>query len=106
MRLIDKDSLLKKILKVNPYRRETDLSEIFAAGATRGDIYKIVSGQEEVDAVPVVRCKDCEYWSTLDDEKAYSDNYTQKFCDLLNVSTHAGFYCALAERKTDGNDDN
>lgn len=44
-----------------------------------------------VDAVPVVRCKDCKYWIT--------NNYYQS-CGLLNIVVNNGdFFCSGGERK-------
>ena len=53
-----------------------------------------------VDAVKVIRCKDCAYWDT--------DGYTAEFdleglgwCDRIERDTHKGWYCADGERRED-----
>lgn len=61
--------------------------------------YEHASQDYEVDAVEVVRCKDCESWglnTRMKDEKGdvvYGD------CLHFCVATPRGFYCAWGERK-------
>ena len=44
-----------------------------------------------VDAVPVIRCKDCKHWQ-CDDSESY--------CDELGIfNTDVNSYCSYAERK-------
>jgi len=54
-----------------------------------------------VDAVPVIRCKDCEFWN-------YADCVVEGncYCDMLERYTLENFYCAAGIRRdTDGKDD-
>ena len=52
---------------------------------------------EEVDAVPVVRCKDCKHYRTSDAGHPDCD-----YCDRLICGTiKPDFYCADGERKTE-----
>ena len=45
-----------------------------------------------VDAVPVIRCKDCKHWSGDDDET---------YCEELGIlNTHYNSYCSWAEKKS------
>lgn len=84
MVLISKEDLLKK----------------FDSGALlfQPDIRKIIQEEPEVDAVPVVRCKECMWWD---------DNYRE--CGSPNwypnqvgcVVQPAGMFCGWGERRTD-----
>ena len=60
------------------------------------DIYRSISNAPTVDAVEVVRCKDCLYWEEYDGEM---------FC-LCNVNlmtdTAADDFCSYGERRADG----
>ena len=58
---------------------------------------KIVNRQPTVDAVPVVRCKDCKYrYSGIDDSPC--EIYDMPFDQLED------FFCADGERKSDETD--
>lgn len=46
-----------------------------------------------VDAVPVVRCRECLYWH---------DRGEDSYCSNLCIDTDADFYCANASRKRHG----
>lgn len=56
--------------------------------------YHIVKDAPTVDAVQVVRCKDCQWFDANDD---YYDSY----CDKNGISVEEDFYCADGERKDD-----
>lgn len=79
MRLIDADELKKKVyMEEDPYGEtkmvvlETDVDEA-----------------PTIDAVPVVRCKDCKWWKT-------------NFCNNFDVFGFEGDdYCSLGERRKD-----
>ena len=44
-----------------------------------------------VDALPVIRCKDCAHWDCSDDES---------YCDELGIfDTDMNSYCSYAKRK-------
>lgn len=69
-----------------------------------GDFISALIHLPAVDAVPVVRCKDCKYAHlTIDDEC--------KYCDMISVLDDEGnlvpayfspnWYCAYGERKDD-----
>ena len=57
-------------------------------------ILELPSAQPEV-----IRCKDCKYWDTTW-ESDYAPNY--HFCPMLGRMREGDFYCADAERRTDG----
>ena len=59
MRLIDADRLKRSVPDT-----EIDIFEI-CGGCTlldREQVYDIIDEQPIIDAVPVVRCKDCKWW--------------------------------------------
>ena len=81
-RLIDADSL-------EPYYR---LMQDNATGVKMMALPDgIVDQQPTVDAVPVIRCKDCAHWDCSDDES---------YCDELGIfDTDMNSYCSYAKRK-------
>ena len=72
MRLIDADALMDTIRK-HEYRLATKQGSIDYGMFTSG-IQQAVDEQPTIDAVPVVRCKDCEYFRTNDENVPYCLN--------------------------------
>ena len=72
MRLIDTDALMDTIRK-HEYRLATKQGSIDYGMFTSG-IQQAVDEQPTIDAVPVVRCKDCEYFRTNDENVPYCLN--------------------------------
>ena len=63
-----------------------------------GGARKIMEEAPAVDAVPVVRCKDCKYaHMTYDGECKYCDFWQEDGGDALYLDK--GFYCAAGERR-------
>lgn len=58
---------------------------------TIGEAYGVIQGMPTVDAVPVVRCKDCKYWRRDID-------HTCKEHSLVSPMLADGF-CSRGERK-------
>lgn len=56
------------------------------------DVIDLLKEQPTVDAVPVVRCKDCQWFDANDD---YYDSY----CDKNGISVEEDFFCADGERR-------
>lgn len=82
MRLIDADAL-------------KDWSEIVPLTGDGGiditDFDEKLKSMPTVDAVPVVRCKDCKHWH-CDDSESY--------CDELGIfDTDMNSYCSYAKRR-------
>ena len=80
MRLIDAD----EIRWVDHYDSDGNLSK-----------YKVAFSDEmppTVDAVPVIRCKDCVYCRDTTDG-------TRKYCTSTGSLVNDGDFCAWAERK-------
>ena len=56
---------------------------------------------ERVDAVPVVRCRDCEYWDTIPRSTVAPLHHQ---CKETRLMTTGIWYCPLGKRKDgDGN---
>lgn len=51
-----------------------------------------------VDAVPVVRCRDCKYWDTVSGSTFAPMHHQCKITKLMSTGT---WYCASGERKND-----
>lgn len=75
MRLIDADALIKTLgIDDLPIRLTYE-----------------IENAPTVDAVPVIRCKDCKHWQ-CDDSESY--------CDELGIfNTDMNSYCSYAKRK-------
>ena len=92
MRLIDADALLDEFLK-RYTERERSRNLVFAACEIKQDFADMISDFPTVDAVPVVRCKDCIH--------SYDD-----LCGLcctcgpyVDCVVQPEFYCADGKRK-------
>ena len=78
MRLIDAHKLLDNI--------ETNKETVDIV-----DIVESIIMSPTVDAVPVIRCKDCKHWQCDDDES---------YCEELGIfNTDMNSYCSYAKRK-------
>lgn len=66
-----------------------------------GYIMGLLDDQPTVDAVPVIRCKDCKFATITDG--VYGRNQEVKYCDIWFPSEAEympiDYYCASAERK-------
>lgn len=63
------------------------------------DVKALISVLPAVDAVPVVRCKDCIHWQEPFD--SYNTGYLVAHCDMFKDGDafHERFYCAHGERR-------
>lgn len=73
MRLIDADALSSSIVKHKYIEsfRVCDLGRVFTFEATKHDMYEKVITAPTIDAVPVVRCKDCKHTDQVTMPKGY-----------------------------------
>ena len=83
MRLKDADTLIETICHDCTYRCNEYCREI-----------KHIINAPTVDAVPVVRCKDCIYWY---------DGMCGRYCTLDQKEHSVSYYCADGERKDGDN---
>ena len=97
-RLIYADALLDEFLK-RYTEREMDGNLVFAACEVKQDFADMISNAQTVDAVEVVRCRDCAKDGLLTCPICFIENKTLQF---INHSPY--FYCGEGERKdSDGN---
>ena len=81
MRLIDADALIK-----------------YANNSTVGIDANDIARFPRVDAVPVVRCRDCVYW-----ENGANEVESWEYCHCFNHDMGGNEFCSYGERK-DGAD--
>ena len=87
MRLFDVDALESYLEK-----RLTNRPELFGWLCAR------IADIPTIDAVEVVRCKNCKHYQT----SHYFPN--EKICKLTNLFHSEDFFCASGERRNDEND--
>lgn len=88
MRLIDADSLLAKL-------HNTTFEE-----DARPAVYRAITEEKAVDAVPVIRCKDCKYFEKLSFDSAKRCQYYGEIGDDHEWGEIDGkFFCGHAERR-------
>ena len=94
-RLIDADALLDEFLK-RYTERERSRNLVFAACEIKQDFADMISNATTVDAVPVVRCKDCKWlYSEMGNYCCRSHRGLVRICE--------NSFCSYGERK-DGAD--
>ena len=92
MRLIDADALMD-VIRQHEYRLATKQGSIDYGMFTLG-IQQAVDEQPTVDAVPVVRCKDCKWlYDEIDDYCCRSHRGLVRICE--------NSFCSYGERKED-----
>lgn len=84
-KLIDAEELLQAMKKAD--EADPDLSTCWS----RGSIRRIIEGLPTVDAVEVVRCKDCKHRSTWD---AFAGCY---WCNGIGKAPES--FCSKGERR-------
>lgn len=98
MRLIDADDLAAKIMMEAPDFMDggSSITKAFILA-----MVKTRSVTPTVDAVPVVRCKDCKHATMTSDGKMckYCAMDTDDFGDQRDVYHDAEWFCADGERK-------
>ena len=93
IRLIDKDELLRT-LEQDINVSVTGAKNMEAVKRCLQEILDDVRNSPEVDAVPVVRCRECRYNNTIVGYKGES-----KWCSILERMVKEEDYCSRAERK-------
>ena len=92
MRLIDADALMD-VIRQHEYRLATKQGSIDYGMFTLG-IQQAVDEQQTIDAVPVVRCRECKQGEI--DDPDFPDQY---YCHAGYGWNKGDFYCAYGERK-------
>ncbi len=85
MRLIDKDALK---VELDAWARIIQNPDHYM----REDALHIIDTAPEIDAVPVVRCKDCKHYNTIGCSKGFG------WCENMDRETSDNFYCANGEQ--------
>ena len=99
MRVIDADALRKAFYK----DRVSVCSHVFSlvnpldSEDLAFEIYNMIDAAPTVDAVPVVRCKDCQW---------RHDDSSTMWLPCMERETPNDWFCADGERRTDGKADN
>lgn len=98
MRLVDLDKVLELFHVAETcdkcQRSNIDCDSERTSYYTPRDICGLLDEVEEVDAVHVVRCKDCESWNQ---QECVADGNC--WCDKLERFTRETFFCADGERR-------
>ena len=92
-RLIDADALLNEFLK-RYTEKERNRNLVFAACEIKQDFSDMISDFPTVDAVKVVRCRECNQGEI--DDPDFPDQY---YCHAGCGWNNGDFYCAYGERK-------
>lgn len=58
------------------------------------ELRKMISTFPTVDAVPIIRCKDCINWDT-----DWTTHPPDHYCPAINQFTSANYYCGYSEKK-------
>lgn len=92
MRLIDADAVsaeIEKLLYPAPNRD----SMLYNCGVN--DALNVIEDAETVDAVPVIRCKNCRFATKRRDDVESSRHQ----CVVMNMNVSADEYCYVGERR-------
>lgn len=87
MRLIDADALLNRM-------QEDPLFDLVERYGVSG----VINAEPTVDAVPVIRCKDCQYWMKNPYRESSVFGLCFKHKDIA-IATDETDWCSWAERK-------
>ena len=95
MRLIDADALLRFV----DYGRLRNPHEL---AFSEHDVKTAIDNAPTIDAVKVVRCKDCENWDTEWQPVLCKSNRVVHYCPILDRVTAENMFCAYGERRENG----
>lgn len=95
MRAIDADAFDERVRAAGGMSEE-ELTEDFKDGVQA--VLYMLSNQPTIQP-EIIRCKDCKYWDTTW-QNDYAPNY--HYCPMIDGTHRNDFYCADAERRTDG----
>ncbi len=101
MRLVDADAL-KNSIDEHVYLVNHGFNES-EYGITQYGIHQIIDDAPTVDAVPVIRCKECKHVIVSATLEHKDESVTSFYmCDYMHRPTDAEGFCYMAERRTDG----
>lgn len=90
MRMIDADSLKAQLIYLASHMQDNGHSTYAAA---IGEAINIVDRRQTIDAVPVVRCKDCDH---ADHNILTSENFV--YCNMWQTVSYGNGYCHHSAR--------
>ena len=99
MRPIDADALMD-VIRQHEYRLATKQGSIDYGMFTLG-IQQAVDEQQTIDAVPVVRCRECKHWKPSGSKagNSFSDMEYIGGCEFTNYYRTESDFCSYGERK-------
>lgn len=100
MRLIDADAL-EELIANNVYPVQDAFNDRDYGMFWTGGIEKAIDDAPTIDAVEVVRCKDCKWY-----ERRYPWNGNSYECSYLEAPMDDNDFCSWGERREDGQTDN
>lgn len=92
-RLVDADAL-KELIANNVYPVQDAFNDRDYGMFWTGGIEKAIDDAPTIDAVEVVRCKNCKWWTKQSDSP-------QGRCELFHHYPTGGWYCANGRRKNE-----
>ena len=97
-RLIDADALLDEFL--NRYtEREMEGNLVFAACEIKQDFADMISNVPTVDAVEIVRCRDCKHYRPQK-KSAHWENRANYCNRVVTIKVQPDDFCSYGERKS------
>ena len=97
-RLIDADAMLNEFLK-RYTERERNRNLVFAACEIKQDFADMISDFQTVDAVEVVRCRECKYHHREQEPCHGKSVHYCKLPHMRGVEVFKEFFCYYGERK-------
>lgn len=109
MRLIDADQMAvdESEAYMSAQVQITDDLKWLVNFAAHSKIQKLIADTPTIDAVPVVRCRECKYWKPTGSKAGYSFSYMEYIggCEFTRYCCRESDFCSYGERKegdTDG----
>ena len=92
MRLIDADETLMDAEHMSAFR---------CSLANMEDLNILIGGQETIDAVPVVRCRECKHWKPSGSKagNSFSDMEYIGGCEFTKYYRRESDFCSYGKRK-------
>ena len=103
MRLVDAEALVDKLKDWRGDKEDVDMNDPHDVGyyAAMSRAIRFASLAHTIDAVSVVRCKDCKHWGT---DWAIGETEHVKCCEFANYMVGANGYCVYGEAKDNAAD--
>ena len=97
MSLINREALLSF------EKMDADLCATFGEHHTAEDVIMMIKTAPTVDAVPVVRCRECKHWKPSGSKagNSFSDMEYIGGCEFANYCRRESDFCSYGERRED-----